>query len=303
MTQRWLLCRPQGGLNDMLCQVEKCCRYAERTGRTVVVDTNYAHSEYFNDDLDRYFASRQSRLLLSPRALPGPLDAMTVFPAFLQGRLDSYTARFDRDARAFCDTATGAPVTFDFGRDHPQQLLVHHQAGGGTISLFALLRLTLQPPLVDELVRRMQGIGGPWTGVHIRDTDYATDYRPLLDGLLRRAPPRIFLATDSQPVREHFLRELGAERVHTYADALSADRAPIHRRAAIDPRTALRRNRDALLDLLLLALSRQVLFGRVGANEWGVSHSGFSLLAHGLWQQRSVLRHLVADPRVDSGLG
>jgi hypothetical protein len=37
---RLLVCRPQGGLKDMLCQIEQCCRYAERFDRTVLVETD-----------------------------------------------------------------------------------------------------------------------------------------------------------------------------------------------------------------------------------------------------------------------
>ena len=79
MAQRLLLCRPQGGLNDMLCQVEACCRYGERSGRSVIVDTNYAGSTYFRDDLRNYFRSRHGKLILGLDD-PSSLDGATVFP-------------------------------------------------------------------------------------------------------------------------------------------------------------------------------------------------------------------------------
>src|SRR5947209_3468047 len=63
---RLLLCRPQGGLNDMLCQIEKCCQYADRVGRTVIVDTDYARSApaTFKDHLSKYFVSLRVGLVL-----------------------------------------------------------------------------------------------------------------------------------------------------------------------------------------------------------------------------------------------
>lgn len=48
----------------MLCQIVKCCRYAEKTGRYVVVDTNYKSTISFHDDLDKYFSSRHEGLIL-----------------------------------------------------------------------------------------------------------------------------------------------------------------------------------------------------------------------------------------------
>ena len=82
-----------GGLNDMLCQIEKACRYAERFDRTVVVDANYYLSRYFRDDLSTYFTSRQSTLILDPAELGERLDEMEVFPGVLAGRVNRYEDR------------------------------------------------------------------------------------------------------------------------------------------------------------------------------------------------------------------
>lgn len=38
---RYLLCRPRGGINDTLNQIELCWRYARSYNRILVVDTEY----------------------------------------------------------------------------------------------------------------------------------------------------------------------------------------------------------------------------------------------------------------------
>lgn len=303
MSQRFLLCRPQGGINDMLCQIEKCCRYAEVRARTVIVDTAYANSDYFKDQFSRYFSSRQKRLILSLGDQAADLEAMRVFPETLQGRLHFYKVHFDKKILAFCDTETGQPVTFDFNRDHAQPLLVHHQAGGGNLSQLALLRLSLGRSLADELMARIHSVGGPWLGVHVRNTDYATDYGPLLQQVKQAPAKRIFLATDSLQVRQRFQSELTNKTVFSFSRRFSADDKPLHKMQGLDDVDVVASNCDAILDLLMLALSSRLLFQKIEPNAYGVSHSGYTVLAHHLWSSKIVLRHLISDSRIEFGLG
>lgn len=303
MSQRLLLCRPQGGLNDILCQIEKCCQYAEATARTVIVDTAYANSDFFRDKFSRYFYSKQRRLILSLDDQSPDIDAMQVYPETLQGRLNSYTVYIDKKLRAFCEDATGQPITFDFNRDHAHPLLVYHQAGGGNLSRFALLRLSLDRSLVDELIARIQTMGGPWIGVHVRNTDYSTDYESLLQKLKQVSAKRIFLATDSLQVRERFQSELKSKTVYSFSRRLSADGKPLHEMRDMADADVWTSNCDAILDLVTLALSSRLMFQKIAPNAFGASHSGYAMLAHNLWKSKIWLRHFISDPRIEFGLG
>ena len=287
----------------MLCQIEKCCQYAEVFARTVIVDTAYANSDYFRDKFSRYFSSKQKRLILSPGDQAADLDAMQVYPETLQGRLNSYEVHIDRKIGAFCDTATGQPITFDFNRDHAHPLLVYHQAGGGNLSRLALLRLSLDRSLVDELIARIHTMGGPWIGVHVRNTDYSTDYESLLQELKKGSAKRIFLATDSLQVRERFQSELKNTTVHSFSRRLSEDGKPLHEMRGMDDADVLASNCDAILDLVMLALSSRLLFQKVAPNSFGTNHSGYAMLAHNLWKSKILLRHFIPDPRIEIGLG
>ena len=102
-TERLLLCRPLGGLNDMLCQIDLACRYAERFDRTVIVDTKHQSKIYFRDSFSNYFASRQDRLVLDADQVFGRLDQLDVFPQFLAGRVTRYGVGFDGASHRFVD--------------------------------------------------------------------------------------------------------------------------------------------------------------------------------------------------------
>lgn len=297
---RWLLCRPQGGLNDILCQIEKCCIYAEQTGRTVLVDTHYTHSRFFRNEFSRYFESRQPRLVLSVDAIRSQLSGLAPYPECLKGRLESYQTVFNPEKLLMCDTQTGQAITFDFSRDHPHALLVHHQPGGGMQSSRALLRMRLKPDLTQELKQRILSIGANWWGVHIRHTDYQTDYRPLIERLQRAAPARLFLATDNQTVKEQLIQALPQTSVHSFAHQLSSGQEPLHKMQHTDEALSDRMNRDAILDLLTLALSEQLVFEKIQPNRYGTSYSGFAVLAHRLWSSNILLQQLLDDPQIDS---
>ena len=82
----------------MLCQIERCCRYAETHDRTVLIDTEYRNTRAFRDRFSRYFVSRQDRVVLKTDHLSAYADLTDVFPTVAAGRLEDYRTRWDRKA-------------------------------------------------------------------------------------------------------------------------------------------------------------------------------------------------------------
>lgn len=295
--ERILLCRPQGGLNDMLCQIEKCCQYAEQTARIVIVDTNYKHARYFKDDLENYFVSRSPRLVLSARRHAEALNGLRVFPEFLAGRVNEYTSARNHETGLECESETRLPVTFDFSRDYPHPLLVHHQSGGGEISILALMRMRLQAALASELMRRIDSIGAPYSAIHVRHTDYQTNYRQAIEELKCAPDGLLFVATDNRRVLEEFIAELGEERVFSFSASSLSSGEPIHRLRPADA-GSFARNRDAILDLFMLALSEKLYLLKLENKRDTTfsAYSGFSRLARNLWSSKTALKHMIFQP-------
>jgi hypothetical protein len=289
---RLLLCRPQGGLNDILCQIERACRYAERFARTVVVDTDYLHTEYVRDAFSRYFVSEQARLVLDPGEIRARLDDLDVFPDFLAGRVNRYRARYDHNVKNFVDEETGRAISFDFDTDYPQPLLVHHACGGGVLSIGALSRMRLSENLASLLRERLAAIGRDYVALHIRNTDYRTEYEEWLAENRSKLAGPVFVATDNRATVARCRSILGAERIHSFAKLEAEGEEPLHPIA--DRKDAYRRNCDAILDLLMLALAKQLYVFQIMPNPNGVSYSGFSVLAANLKNCETMLRRLVA---------
>ena len=207
---RLLLCRPLGGLNDILCQIERACRYGESFGRSVVIDTNYHCTRSFQDKFSKYFVTAQEGLVLDSDAIEDRMAETDVAPDFIAGRVGQYITRYDPRAEIFVEQETGRAVTFDFNKDHPERLLVHHGEGGGALSVFALSRLRLQDSLVAVLRQRLSQIGRPYTAIHIRHTDYKCEYEEWIARHKAEIEGPLFVATDNRDTLAYCKSVFGA---------------------------------------------------------------------------------------------
>jgi hypothetical protein len=277
----------------MLSQIERCCRHAEMTDRSVIVDTKFG-SDSYGDEFDRYFISRQTRLILSASELRSVLDHAEVYPACLKGRVSSYVSYLDVARQRHVESQTGELLTFDFAQDYPQELLVHQQSSRRPYAVSVFMRLRLQPHLTRELLARFGKIGGPYLGVHIRHTDYQSDYHPIIERLAAAKMAKVFLATDNQQVLDQFRASLPGKEIHSFAKDLSVDGNPIHLRS-VDEGDVFRRNSDAILDLLLLGLSSHIVSADITNSPYGFKKSGFTVLAMELASQKRYLSELLGE--------
>jgi hypothetical protein len=301
-SQRLLLCRPQGGLNDMLCQIERCCRYAERYNRTVVVETDCRSTQTFKDSLSKYFVSRQARLVLDAGEIRSLIDTVDVYPQFLSGRVSQYEARWSVPQAELIDVETGLPLSFDFNRDYSERLLVHHQGGGGGLSLGVLTRMRLHDNVVDMLLARLRVTGPVYSGIHIRNTDLRTNYQQPIQQWTKNFTGQIFLATDNRETLADCQRILGEHRVHSFARLPAEAGRPLHFTDEFADR--FRSNADSILDLVMLGLARDFRAFGVEPNPIGTKYSGFSVLAWNLHNSRAILARLIdrSDPALDTML-
>jgi hypothetical protein len=300
-SDRVVLCRPEGGLNDMLCQIERCCRYAEAFNRTVVVETDYRHARFFRDPISKYFVSRQERLVFKTDHIAAYCDLEDVAPAIAAGRLTDYRARYDYKTYRFVEEDSGQALSFDFNRDHPEKTLLHHDSGGGNVSIGTLSRMRLHDNLTDLLIARARAIGGRYLAVHIRNTDLKTRYEQRIDNLARELPQaaRLFVATDNRNCLSYCRDAFGADRVFAFAKLPAVAGQALHAPdSVVDIYEA---NRDAILDLVMLGLAANCYAFELEKNEFGVRYSGFSVLALTLQATRPVLSQLISrsDPALD----
>lgn len=289
-TEKFLLCRPEGGLNDMLCQIGKCAVYAKQHHRVLVIGTRMtAFQESFAD----YFASLNPGIVFASLPLLDHLNTLDVYPPFLAGKLHVNSARYSAQRRNFVGGIHDELLSFDFGRAYPARLLVHHAHGGGLQSLEALKHLRLRGNLIEELHARLASIGANYVGIHVRHTDYQSDYELFLNTLADKITrPHIVLCTDNKEVLD-YARGIFRQPLHNFSTIPDVGGRPLHQETQLNKRQI---NTDSILDLLTLAKASVLFLAPINnARQYGGGrYSGYSRLAGALNQNPPLVDSLLA---------
>ncbi|PLX45771.1 MAG: hypothetical protein C0605_00470 [Hyphomicrobiales bacterium] len=297
MRDRYVLIRPMCGLNDMFNQIDRCYRYCKEYGRTLVIDTQHCS---FKDEFFEYFIPDDVNVK-SFREWIGNGDhkGLSAFPKGVNVTSFNYRVQYVSDSGIFQTSdnklirfnpkppslsklitmrlsRNGVFITFDFGRDYPQDILIHQACGGGAHGGRGFNLFMVNDHIRQKLWQRLQAIGGEFTAIHVRNTDLKTDYEGYFTEILPqiRKYPRIFLATDDRTVLDFFTSH-GID-FHTFSKIISADGLPFHDK---DFKGDIRlRNTEAILDALTLSAAENIIF----TNTQWQKPSGFVRLAQGL---------------------
>lgn len=279
---KYLLCRPIGGLNDTLCQIQKCWEYAERTKRTLILDTSRS---CFRGDLSDYFQPRipldRVEFKLTPQRLSA-LSALACFPTEVQGQLGSYKP-----------TKPGH-ITFDFRRSYRENVLVHEKGGGGIASFFALQRLITSPQIRSFVRERLKHLGDDYFAVHIRNTDYKTDYKSFFSSISREVERhRLLVCSDDANIVAFAKTYFTSSLVLSSSGVTDTGGRPLHLgSSSADPR---KQALDMIVDLFALGRSAKLFLTPLEKNR-AAEISGFSMLAQHLNQNKSVVDALLDLP-------
>jgi hypothetical protein len=220
------------------------------------------------------------------------LRGMTCYPATVGPRLNNYQCRWNATLRSFVDAETGIALSFDFGTNYQEDLIVHHQAGGGADIAFSLLKqVFFETSLAAECRETLQRLGKDYDAIHIRNSDYKTDWRPFLKSLVVKIEsPDVLICSDDHNVirfcRDFFVNkrvlnthmppDTGGKGLHTHESILTPD----ERRDVV---------RNSFIDLVALASGRTLHF----SNTTNGHPSGYSQLAHNLLRNRWVIDRIL----------
>lgn len=265
----------------MLCQIELCWSYAEKHGRNLLVDTRRTE---FLDDFAKYFLPREEG-----RVSLGDFDASRwngdVRPGFLAGRVNDYTATWSGKRNSFVERESKKPVTFDFSRKHNERVLVHEQCGGGERSILALQRLRLASTAADIVVPRLRRFGD-YSAVHVRNTDFQTDYVPLLQHVAASVPRGLVVLCTDDWRCQAFARHVFGDRVRMSSDIPETGGRPLHGNRGLN---RYRTNLDAITDLFVLAMGKRLFVSKHASGRI----SGYSRLAQALSERLAMLPDLL----------
>jgi hypothetical protein len=321
------------GFNDVLCQIWVSHQYAQASGRKLWIDTRcsgladtlayymqpqnvtgqshinlrteisngeFGQLNYLNcypnipsgclDQLGHYFISNAPPLRIKRSKFLGILSQIKYLfkpsieqphfrlCAFLQLRIYLKTHKVDFIGRNFKN----------------ESIVVHASVGGGLESLQTLALFRLNKCIRDQISERLKVLPEDYDAIHIRHTDYRTNYQVFIQGICAKLAGRTVLVCSDNPEAIDFAKKnLSHSKVITIAtsDELSTD--PVKSRPAhyhwhlpLDLRR--QRNIAMLADLVGLSKSTRLFYTAVKNGEF-VGQSGFSQLADGLRKSPSLL--------------
>lgn len=275
--EKYLLCRPEGGLNDVLNQVAVCFQYCLKYDRVLVIDT--INTKTFREPFTDYFMLDHPALKWLPDPSPFLAAAaeqrLSLFPPcarLVHGDEQPHYASGNY-------VVLNQRITFDFTQAYPHDILVHHQCGRAPqVPREFLQTLRLRPALCEAVKTRWRSLPKPYASVHLRNTDMKCAMESLLPAI-RRLRGNVFLATDSAKT-QRLVQELLPGRLHITEIPDFDDRALHLERVFGQAKTNI--NTGAIIDVILLALARNL--------HLGTARSGYAILARQLNRDQPLLR-------------
>lgn len=292
-SDRLLLCVARGGLNDTLCQIEKCWRYAKKFSRTLVIDTRRSGLlGQFSDYFSLKIPDPEILTKLEPFHL-SQLNLLDCSPVVAKGKIHSYKLHYSKDLRNFVERDTNSRLSFDFEIDYVEPLLVHEQCGGGKTSADLLNRVTLAPNILPTVIDSLAQLNCDYVGVHVRNTDYQTDYEDLFKKIyMKAADKNLLICSDDAEVVSRAKVFFDRSKVLTVTNMPHTEKKPLHNRNTYSTDEERKRATiNSIIDLLALGYSTEIFFSNVSAGY----PSGFSRLAMYLCENKSVIRSLLSN--------
>jgi hypothetical protein len=173
---------------------------------------------------------------------------------------------------------------FDFSKDYDDQILVYEESGGGDESIFVFEWLLLKEDVKRHLINIIEPLGN-YDAVHVRNSDYKTDYKKFFAQINDKLGDKITLCTDSYECQT-YAKELWGDRVRTVTDIPNTKGKPLHENKKLD---RFQTNIDMLTDLFVLACGKN-LYLTTMKKGW---FSGFGNLAKSLHKRPDLIRKLL----------
>lgn len=288
-----MLCRPRGGLNDILCQIEPCWRYCIDYNRKLIIDSS---ASGFLDGFFNYFEPRDNDIMYEAPEWRKKIILLLSSKRMSKNYYINLWSKLCRIIRSITLSSKRGSlvnkhmsnrVTFNMEMPHQKKILIHHMAGGGEDSIKCLERLRFTKKVSDEIINRLGKIEKSYAAVHIRNTDYQTDYVRFFEDIAPKVTgKKLLVCSDDHACIEYAKKYFEDSRVMTLSNIPDIGGKPLHSNKNLD---RYKTNLDALVDLVALSLSDELHVCHYDAGEL----SGYSSLAMNLHAQKELVWELL----------
>ena len=196
----------------------------------------------------------------------------------------------------------GASLAIDLHSlvENKSEVIIHHMSGGGEGSLEAIKLFKLTHDIRHIIQDKIKTLGPNYVAIHIRHTDYRTNYRGYLPTLKSELKgERVLICSDNYEVI-NYTKELFDESIvlhfikNQQPKKTPSNHLPLHFQWDLSSEEIYCNNVAMLTDLIALAKAKKLYTTRLTENGLHlVSLSGFSALAANLNAHPDILQNWV----------
>jgi len=273
---RYIICKPRGGMIDMMTLIVMALKYAKRTNRLLVIDTRkslhfidgfrryfyFSNNKTYKDDLNKLYFELKDKQSYPPLELK---DKQIYPPLELKDK-KSYPPPPPLDYFNFnpFQVEKEKHPQIDLKRDYQYPVILF---GYDNTSLerdinYFFRHFKPKPLITDVLDIRLKKLPSNFISVHVRNTDYKSDVDKFIDDNYDNFKDKpIFLATDDIKSIEKFKKIFSNENIYNFMNLKdkNRDNLPIHKmkRSLKDHE---RFNIDTVTDFLLLKMGKEIYY-------------------------------------------
>ncbi len=177
-------------------------------------------------------------------------------------------------------------------------IVVHHCSGGGENSLHCLGLMRATQWLSHDIHQTIASLGDNFDAIHVRHTDYLSDYEPFIKSLKNQLiGRRVLVCSDNPHVIRYVQHELSGSEVFTFETTIGQTLCqpsgrqipprPAHYQWHLERTERVERNKRVFVDLFAMSRAKHLHYCSVSRNGW-TGYSGFARLASNLAQHPDV---------------
>jgi len=323
MNMKYILCIPNScGFNDVMCQIYEAYVFSIKTNRKLIIDTRLSgladhlsnYMELINSsdnivlDLNEITIKKLNKLSCSPKEFTGKINTIYTVSKSVQKNtafLNKYSYKnVNKKARyfslkylynRFINGIKNRTIAKDFKylnqnsnlnilEDKKEDVIIFHSGGGGELSIEALKLFKINVNIIVIIKNNLKRLGFDYDAVHIRNTDYTTNYIDFLKAIQNKLIGRtVLICTDDFYVVESAKKILKDSKIISLSKFYNLNKNnsyPMHHQWDLSESKIFENNINILCDLI--GISKSTNFYYTQLNNDKVFISGFSKLGENL---------------------
>lgn len=178
-------------------------------------------------------------------------------------------------------------------------IIIHHMSGGGEESIQAMKLFKLNNSIRKQILEKLKILGDDYSAIHIRNTDYTTDYKSFLESIRQKlVGKKVLLCTDNYSVVEYAKIVVNGSDVYSFNNYYNCKKEgnsyyPLHYQWHLSANEIYENNIVLLTDLIGLSRSTSLYYTGINNNLHKTTISGFSKLADNLNKEKEILERWI----------